>query len=126
MKGVSFTRHILYSLLRTPLLRTVPRYSDLKRALGHPVGLQVGLVLPSWAATAHLGANLSCQGTLGRHFDLQLGLQVPSQSAPDPSEPRSRADENANSANCLLCSPSALGLPFGSSWGILGRLLGLT
>ena len=77
-------------------------------------------------AKVHLGANLSCQGTLGRHFDLQLGLKVPSQSPPDPSEPRSRANENANSANCILCSPSAVELLFCRSWGLLGRLLGST
>ena len=103
-----------------------PNSPNLKVPLGRPVGLQVGLVLPRWAAKLHLGANLSCQGALGRHFELQLGLQVPSQSAPDPSEPRSRLHENANSANCLLCSPSALGLPSGSSWSLLGRLLGST
>ena len=95
-----------------------------ERQVGRPVGVQVGLVLPSWAAQLHLGANLSCQGTLGRHFVLQLGVQEPSQSAPNPSEPRSRAHENANSANCRLCSPSALGLPSGSSGGLLGSLLG--
>ena len=99
------------------------RFLDL---LGRPVGLHVGLVLPSWAAKLHLGANWSSQGTLGRQFELQFGLQVPSQSAPDPSKPRSRAHENANSANCLLCSPSALGPLLGSSWGTLGRLLGST
>ena len=103
-----------------------PELRDLKVPIGRPVGLQVGLVLPRWAAKLHLGGNLSSQGTLGRQFELQLGLQVPSQSAPDPSEPRSRAHENANSANCLLCSPSALGLLLGSSWGLLGRLLGST
>ena len=103
-----------------------PGLRILKVPLERPVGLQVGLVLPRWAAKLHLGGNLSSQGTLGRQFELQLGLQVPSQSAPDPSEPRSRAHENANSANCLLCSPSALGLLLGSSWGLLGRLLSST
>ena len=103
-----------------------PDLRGLKVPLGRPVGLQVGLVLPRWAAKLHFDAKLGCQGTLGRHSGLQLGVQVPSQSAPDPSEPRSRAHENANSANCLLCSPSALGLLLGSCWGLLGRLLGST
>ena len=103
-----------------------PGLRNLKVPIGRPVGLPVGLVLPRWPAKLHLGANLSSQGALGRHVELQLGFQGPSQSAPDPSEPRSRLHENANSANCLLCSPSALGLLFGSSWGLLGRLLGST
>ena len=103
-----------------------PRLRTLKCPLGRSVGLRVGLVPPRWAAKLHLGANLSCQGALGRHSACQLGVQEPSQSAPSPSEPRSRAHENAKSANRLLCSPSALGLLFGSSWGLLGRLLDST
>ena len=83
-------------------------------------------VLPTWAAKLHLGANLSCQGALGLHSACQLGVQEPSQSAPSPAEPRSRVHENAKSANRLLCSPNALGLLFGSSWGLLGRLLDST
>ena len=113
-------------LLCSPILQSVPSCERKNSHLGCQVGLQVGLVLPRWAAKLHLGANLSSQGTLGRQFGLQLGLQVPSQSAPDPSKPRSRVHENANSGNCLLCSPSALGLLLGSSWGLLGRLLGST
>ena len=55
-----------------------------------------------------------------------MASKNPPRVPPTPSDPRSRAHENANSANCLLCSPSALGLLFGSSWGLLGRLLGST
>ena len=92
--------------------------------LGRPVGLPVGLVLPSWAAKLLLGATLSCQGTLGRHFGLQLGLQVPPQSPPDPQFCSTVRHFSYFFQNCLLCFPSALGRPFGSSWVLLGRLLG--
>ena len=75
--------YIKYPILHLLTIRSTIR-SKFPEA---PFGLQVGLVLPSWAAKAHLGAKLGCQGALGRHFGLQLGLQVPLQSAPDPSEP---------------------------------------
>ena len=115
----------MFSPVHSDLTRD-PRLRNLKVSLGRQVGLQVGLVLPIWAVQWHVGAKLDCHAPLERHSELQLGFQVPLQSAPDPSESRSRIHENANSANCLLCSPSALGPLLGSSWGLLGRLLGST
>ena len=53
-------------------------------------------------------------------------LQVPPQSTPDLQKPRFYLRKTTISAECPLCSPSGLGLPFGSSWGPLGCLLGPT
>ena len=60
-----------------------PGLRNLRWPLGRQVGLQVGLVLPSWASKSPWTAKLDCQGALGRHSGLQLGVQVPLQSAPD-------------------------------------------
>ena len=49
-----------------------------KVPFGRQVGLQVALVLPKWTAKLHLGANLGCQGALGRNFGLQLSSNLAS------------------------------------------------
>ena len=94
--------------------------------LGRQVGLQVGLVLPSWASKSPWTAKLDCQGALGRHSGLQLGVQVPLQSAPDLQICSTVRHFSHFFRNCNFWSPSALGLLFGSSWGLLGCLSGST
>ena len=91
--------------------------------LGFPE-LQVGLVLPNWPPRWTCAANLGSQGALGRHFDLQLGLQVPLQSTPDRQFCSTVQHFSYFLTNQLFCSPNALGLLSGSSWGLLGSLLG--
>ena len=103
-----------------------PGVRTLKVPLGRQVGLQVGLVLPSWASKSPWTAKLDCQGALGRHSGLQLGVQVPLQSAPDLQICSTVRHFSHFFRNCNFWSPSALGLLFGSSWATLGRLLGST
>ena len=109
-----------------------------------PLGRQVGLPRRTWTPSgrqlgAHWAPKSSWTAKLSSMLDLCCQVGLPRRTwtpfwpptwrlsalpeCPDPSEPRSRADENAKSANHRLCSPSALGLRFGSSWGPLGRLL---
>ena len=80
----------------------------------------------TWALNWTCAAKLGCQGAHGCHFGLQLGLQVPPQSAPDLQFCSPLQHFKHFFENRLLCFPSVLGLLFGSSWGLLGRLLGLT
>ena len=95
-------------------------------ALGRQVGLPRCTWTPSRAVQGHLGGKLGCQGSLGRHFGLQLGAQVPPQSAPNLEFCSTVRHFLDFFKNCFLCCPSALGLLFGSSWGLPGCLLGST
>ena len=93
-----------------------------------------------WPPKAPWTAKLGCPGALGRQVGLprrpqmpfwaptglQLGLQVPPGVPPDPQFCSTLRHFSNFFQKWLLCSPSALGLPFGSSWGLLGRLFGST
>ena len=92
---------------------------DCQGPLGRQVGLPRCTWTPSWAALAHLDA------ILGSNWASKCLSRVP--PTPQNLEFCSTVWHLRHFFNnCLLCSPSALGLLFGTSWGLLGRLLGST
>ena len=133
--------YIIFSIVHSTLTRD-PELRDLNVPLGRPVGLQVGLVLPSWAAKKHLGANLGCQGALGRHFGFQLGSNLASRCLPEYLRTFNFARRYGTLAtfskmglcaaqvllDCLLAALGAfLGVfwtQLGASWAPLGLNLG--
>ena len=84
-----------------------------------PSGLPSCTWAPIWAAKAHLDV------ILGSNWASKCLSRVP--PTPQNLEFCSTVWHLRHFFNnCLLCSPSALGLLFGTSWGLLGRVLGST
>ena len=109
---------------------------ELKRSICRQVGLRRRNWTPSWAVKLLLGANFGCQGELGPHLGVQLGVQAPLQSAPTPQndapvQTRTQIQLIALCALQLLlgCFLAALGACLGGFWAQLGASwapLGLT
>ena len=126
--------------MASPHIYHIPSSAIGSHGRSKPAGRTVALVLPSWAPSWICTANLGCPGALGRQVGLprhtwtpfwaptglQLGLQVP------PGVPRTvnfvrQYGTLATFSNIGFCALQVLlDLPFGTSWALLGHLLGST
>ena len=86
--------YIIHSLVQ-PTLTGRPGLRILRWPLDCQVGLQVGLVLPSWAAKRPLGVKLGRQGALSKTFWLQMGSNLASKCLPECPGPSILLDSMA-------------------------------